>query len=110
MIRASFLVLSPFDPNLIHTTQNMDSLCREVNEILSLIESAELPHPSGALLSSFVNEALNPRSAAEFVLARCDAGHRSERRTQLLSLVDDWIYIVQSSKFTGLENSLPRSP
>lgn len=73
----------------------MDSLCPKVNEISSLIESTKLPHPSGALLSSFVTEALNPRLAAEFVLARCQAGHGNERRTQLLSLVDNWIYIVQ---------------
>lgn len=57
----------------------MDSIYQEVNEALSLIETTELSHPSGALLSSFVTEALDPRSAAEFVLERCHAGQSNDR-------------------------------
>lgn len=77
----------------------MDSFHPEVNEAVSLIESIELPHPSGALLSSFVTEALDPRAAAKFVLARCRDGHSDDGRAHLISLVDDWTYIVESSEF-----------
>lgn len=80
----------------------MDSVYREVNEALSLIESTELSHPSGALLSSFITEALDPRSAAEFVLAKCPrTQHNDDRRANLLSLVDDWTYIVESISHHG---------
>lgn len=74
----------------------MDSLHPEVNEAVSLIDSIELPHPSGALLSSFITEALDPRTAAKFVLASCRDGHSDDTRADLLSLVDDWTYIVES--------------
>ncbi|ROW01994.1 hypothetical protein VMCG_05522 [Cytospora schulzeri] len=74
----------------------MNSIYPEVNEALSIIESTELSHPSGALLSSFITEALDPASAAEFVLARCPAGYNDDdKRAHLLSLVDDWTYIVE---------------
>lgn len=42
-----------------------------VNEAFSLIEDAELPHPSEPLLSSFVLDSLNPRLAADFILKTC---------------------------------------
>lgn len=82
----------------------MDSVKTEVNEAVSIIECIELPHPSGALLSCFVTEALDPRAAAKFVLARCRDGHSGDShsddgRAHLLSLVDDWTYIVESSEF-----------
>jgi hypothetical protein len=38
----------------------MDLNREEVNKTLSLIESLDLPHPSGAVLSSFVREAFIP--------------------------------------------------
>lgn len=79
----------------------MDSMHPEVNDALSLIHSSGLPHPSGALLSSFVKEALNPHAAADYVLKACHAGHGPNTRSELLSLVHDWTYVVESSESTA---------
>ena len=67
----------------------------DVNEALSLIEGAKLPHPSGPLLSCFIIEALNPRLAAQYVLQICRPGHNQQ--TCLLQIVSDWSYLVESS-------------
>jgi hypothetical protein len=64
----------------------------EIRNALSLIESARLPHPSGLLLASFVQEALNPLVAARYVQKRIQGG-------EIRSLVSDWIYIVESSEY-----------
>lgn len=62
----------------------------DVEKTLSLIASARLPHPSGALLSAFITEALNPIIASSYVSDRLQ---KEDCRT----LVSDWIYIVESS-------------
>lgn len=69
----------------------MDPTHSEVNKTLSLIETLDLPHPSGALLSSFVTNAIHPVVAARHVNARLSAG-------EARSLVSDWIYVVESSE------------
>lgn len=76
----------------------MDSMDPEVNDALSVIQHADLPHPSGALLSSFITEALDPQAAADYLLKACHAGHGPNTRSELLSLVDDWTYIVDSGE------------
>jgi hypothetical protein len=70
----------------------MDANRREVDQALSLIETIDLPHPSGELLSSFVKQALHPVLAARYVSDRLSAG-------EARSLASNWIYIVQSSEF-----------
>ncbi|KAL2190560.1 hypothetical protein L209DRAFT_724385 [Thermothelomyces heterothallicus CBS 203.75] len=67
----------------------MDPNREEVNRALSLIAELDLPHPSGALLASFVNGALHPVEAARYVNDKVTAG-------DVQSLVSDWIYIVES--------------
>lgn len=67
----------------------------EVERATSLIENADLPHPSGELLLSFVTEAINPSSAAAFVLQECHASSAHDNRAELLDLVKDWTYIVE---------------
>lgn len=67
----------------------------EVEQVTSLIENADLPHPTGELLLLFVTEALNPLSAAAFVLEKCHAGTTHDNRAELLNLVEDWTYIVE---------------
>lgn len=62
----------------------------EVESTLLLIDNARFPHPSGALLSSFVTDALNPALAARYVNDRL-------RLEDAHSLVSDWVYIVESS-------------
>jgi len=69
----------------------MSSPQDEVRITLSLIEDARLPHPSGALLSSFVKEALNPLVAARYVQDVIQAG-------KISSLVSRWVYIVEASE------------
>ena len=59
-----------------------------VHIALALIENAQLPHPSSALLSSFVTEALNPAAAANYVRDRLSVG-------EIASVVSDWQYIVE---------------
>lgn len=71
----------------------------DVDKVVSLIENADLPHPSGELLLSFVAEALNPSSAAAFVLEKCRAGNTHDNRAELFNLVEDWTYIVESGQF-----------
>ena len=61
-----------------------------MKSVISLVDAARLPHPSGALLSTFVTEALNPAAAARYVNDRLQLeGGRV--------LVSDWIYIIESS-------------
>ncbi|OTB15055.1 hypothetical protein K445DRAFT_318431 [Daldinia sp. EC12] len=67
----------------------MDVSDNGVKYALSLIEAANLPHPSGRLLESFVTEALYPVLAAQYVKKRLQLGEAS-------SLVDDWLYIINS--------------
>lgn len=71
----------------------------EVDKVTSLIEHADLPHPSGELLLSFVNEALNPSSAAAFVLEKCRAGNTDDDRAELFNLIEDWTCIVESGQY-----------
>lgn len=66
----------------------------EVQNALSLVDGAGLPYPSGPLLESFITEALNPVLAARYVKGRLASGEGS-------SLVSDWSYIIESSKFTA---------
>jgi hypothetical protein len=73
----------------------MDPNREEVDRTLSLIESLDLPHPSGALLSAFVREALHPVLAARYVNDRLSVG-------DACSLVSDWIYIVDSGESKSL--------
>lgn len=68
----------------------------EVEKATSLIENADLPHPSGEMLLAFVTEALNPSSAAAFVLEECHAGKTHDPRAELLNLVEDWTCIVEA--------------
>ncbi|XXG99277.1 hypothetical protein Hte_005614 [Hypoxylon texense] len=69
----------------------MDAIKDEVRNALLLIENINLPHPSGSLLESFINEALNPVLAARYVKHRLLLGEAS-------SLVADWCYIIESIK------------
>lgn len=61
-----------------------------VADALSLLETIKEPHPSGALLATFVTEALNPPAAARFLRAGLLAGDAQP-------LVSTWTYIVESS-------------
>ncbi|KAK6951382.1 hypothetical protein Daesc_007917 [Daldinia eschscholtzii] len=61
---------------------------------MSLVESARLPHPLGPLLESYVSEALNPVSAAQYIEHRLQLGEAA-------SLVDDWSYIIESIAHNG---------
>lgn len=70
----------------------MDSNRQELERTLSRIENIGLPHPSSAILSSFVSDALNPISAARYVNARLSIHPAS-------SLVSDWTYIVRCRAF-----------
>jgi hypothetical protein len=63
----------------------------EVSNTLSRLAALALPHPSVALLSSFVTEALHPVVAARYVNDRLLAG-------EARSLVSDWIFIVESGE------------
>ena len=67
----------------------------EVRDVLSQIENADLPYPSGPLLSSFVTGAVDPTLAARYLSARLVA---EEAR----SVVIEWAYIVNSSKSAAL--------
>ncbi|KAK4150826.1 kinase-like domain-containing protein [Chaetomidium leptoderma] len=78
----------------------MDPNRQEVDGTLPLIATLDLPHPSGALLSSFVTDALHPLVAARYVSDRLSAG-------EARSLVSDWIYIVESVTANGRPPSPP---
>ncbi|KAK8139932.1 hypothetical protein PG984_001055 [Apiospora sp. TS-2023a] len=65
-----------------------------VLDALEPIENARLSHPSGPLLSRFVTEALSPALAAKIILGMCHGGF--DQKGNLLSLVSDWAYIVES--------------
>ena len=65
-----------------------------VYSTLSLIRSAKLPHPSSALLSSFVTEALDPYRAASYVSERLSADEDQ-------SIVSDWTFIIDCSMYAS---------
>lgn len=69
----------------------MDPNRAEVSRVLSLIHNVDLPHPSSILLSVFVTEALHPPVAARYMNDRLSSRDG-------VSLVSDWIYIVESRK------------
>lgn len=69
----------------------MDPTGDDVKATLSLIEEAGLQHPFGPLLASFVTDALTPSAAARYVKGKL-------LRREGLSLVENWSYIVNSSK------------
>ncbi|KXJ87232.1 hypothetical protein Micbo1qcDRAFT_190271 [Microdochium bolleyi] len=58
-----------------------------LDTIVSRIDRAGLPHPSGALLECFVRESMNPAQAGQYLALRLDAGQAAE-------VVEDWKYIV----------------
>ena len=62
-----------------------------VHSVLSLIDTAGLPHPSGPLLASFVKDAVDPVMAARYVQSEITASGAP-------TLVSDWTYVVESSK------------
>lgn len=64
----------------------------EVRDSLLLIAHARLHHPYGALLSSFVTDALNPILAARYVNNRLQEDDGE-------SLALDWSYIVEASMY-----------
>lgn len=72
----------------------MAAAYEEVENALSLVEETKLPHPSSSLLDLFVTQALYPVLAARYAKNRLLAG-------EALSLVDDWSYIIESSRFTA---------
>ncbi|KAM5386754.1 hypothetical protein ACJZ2D_000047 [Fusarium nematophilum] len=76
-----------------------------VQEVLSLIQNEPgLPHPSGPLLESFVSEALRPQLAAAYILRVCRSS--SDQKAELLALVSDWTYIVESITEYGTQPPL----
>lgn len=76
----------------------MNSHNPEINRVLSLIDNADLPHPSGALLSQFITEALDPFLAADFLSTACSNG--DDKRPILLGLAEDWTYVVECGEST----------
>ncbi|KAK4160268.1 hypothetical protein QBC43DRAFT_303939 [Cladorrhinum sp. PSN259] len=68
----------------------MDANRAEVEGALSLIEEADLPHPSGPLLASFIKEALHPVMAARYTKEKLLLGEGS-------SLLANWSYIIESN-------------
>lgn len=74
-----------------------DPKCQEA---LSVIQSEYLPHPLGKFLHSFIANALNPASAATHVLSHCRPGQ--QRKADLLALISDWTFIVESSEFAQI--------
>lgn len=71
-----------------------------VRDAISVIESAGLPYPCCQLLIVFILEALDPRVAALYVIAKGE-----EEKLHLLA--QDWRYIVESGEFCS---SAPHSP
>lgn len=78
-----------------------------MRDVLALIGNASLSHPLGPLLTCFVTEALNPTLAAEHVRETCHAS--GVPIANLLSLVSDWTYIVEScvaSMFSAFSSNI----
>ncbi|KAF5556464.1 kinase [Fusarium phyllophilum] len=76
-------------------------------EAFSVIESEDLPHPLGKLLSSFITNALNPAIAATHVLNHCRSGQ--QRKADLHTLISDWTFIVESITKYGTTPPAPDS-
>ncbi|KAI1269329.1 hypothetical protein F5Y18DRAFT_95711 [Xylariaceae sp. FL1019] len=61
----------------------------EIVNALSALDEIALPHPSGTLLTAFIEEALDPLRAAIYVSPRITTLEDAQ------SLLSDWIYIIQ---------------
>lgn len=70
----------------------METRKLSIDDTLWQVEGLPLPHPAGALLRSFIVEAVNSQVAATYVLSRISSTEEAHR------LVSDWLYIVESSK------------
>jgi hypothetical protein len=68
----------------------MAAIHEDVWKALSMLENLQLPHPCGAILSSYIKEAMNPIIAARYVMNRLNADEAP-------TLMSDWIYILESS-------------
>jgi hypothetical protein len=71
----------------------------EVHAALEAISAARLPHPSGPLLESFVNNALQPQLAARYARRAIDSGDGS-------LLASDWTYIVECGESGDLKSGI----
>lgn len=65
----------------------------EVREALKLIDNLRLPHLDSRLLSSYINEALDPDLAASYVTENLRVGDAH-------SLLANWTYIVEASMYS----------
>ncbi|KFA71450.1 hypothetical protein S40288_04316 [Stachybotrys chartarum IBT 40288] len=78
----------------------MASSRADVVGILDIIEDIDLPHPSCALLKSYVVEAFDPARAAKYLCERLQVEDAS-------TIVADWRFIVESIFVTGVPPSPP---
>ena len=64
----------------------------DVMETLSFIEDLSLPYPGGAILASFVIEAMSREVAAGFIREKATSTEEA------LKVVADWICVIESSE------------
>jgi hypothetical protein len=66
------------------------------DRVLAAIRCADLPHPDGELLASFLQDSIDAENAACYILRRCSAGGDNLDFTGLLS---DWKQLIGASRF-----------
>ncbi|KAF4450030.1 ubiquitin interaction domain-containing protein [Fusarium austroafricanum] len=71
-----------------------------VHMILDLVDRINLAHPASALLRAYIDEAVQPQAAADYVQRRLSADGHAE------ALVADWIHVIDSV----ISGTQPRGP
>ncbi|KAJ6780380.1 hypothetical protein PWT90_03524 [Aphanocladium album] len=79
----------------------MESSMSLMDDTLSKVELLPLPHPVGALLRSFILEALDAEVAAEYVQLRISSIEEAH------CLVSDWIFVIESISRNGISPEPP---
>lgn len=87
----------------------MAHVASDLDRALETIRSVHLPHPDGALLECFLQDAIDPEQAAHYMLQRRLAGRDGLDLTPFLS---DWKQLIAAGKFYKAAESakLQRAP
>lgn len=84
------------------TRHEMADTASDLDRAFETIRSVHLPHPDGALLECFLQDAIDPGQAARYMLQRRFVGKDNLDLTPLLS---DWKQLIAACKFCKVAES-----
>lgn len=69
---------------------------KECPQYEALLAISELPHPDRSILSSFIDDAANPREAAQYFLGviRKESESSEDGKAKMVHFLSQWITII----------------